>query len=83
MTKKEAVKELTKLTERLRETLMELEFLKFDVEETKDSIEPYEGRNELTPQQEEREEWFDNLYDTLDSAIENIEDEVSNLEYCE
>lgn len=57
---------------RLEKLLDELDTLRMEAEETADGIEPYEGRYELTEQQEERQEWFSNLTSEIESAIDNI-----------
>lgn len=59
MTKTQVKSKLRKLLEQLGDIRAELEDLQYEVEETKDSIEPYEGCNELSAEQEERQEWFE------------------------
>lgn len=80
MTKTQAVKHLCEIRELLREVDMLIYDLKPEVEETIESIEPYEGKDELTPQQEEREEWFSNVRDALDELASAVEDNASVLE---
>lgn len=65
MTKTQAKKKVGKI----RELLMELND---EVMETIDEIEPYEGKDDLTEQQEERLEWFENLQSELDNALDNL-----------
>ncbi len=64
----------------------ELETLKDEVREEADNIEPYDGKNDLTPAQEERQEWLnetadtlDSVYDELESAIETINEQADEL----
>lgn len=67
----------TEIRKRLRELLEKLDCLKADFEDLKNDvdcasgdIEPYEGRNDLTPQQEERQEWLEDLSYNLDDIID-------------
>ena len=52
----------------------ELESVIYDVEDTRDSIEPYENRDELTEKQQEKYEWCDELLSDLDELKSDIED---------
>lgn len=80
MTKNQARASLKKIVEKLENALSDLEDLKNEVEETKDNIEPYEGKEELTTEQEERQEWFEDLFSVLDTAYDNIEEQREELE---
>ena len=73
MNRKEIKKELRKILEGLPEMIERLEDLKMEVEETAESIEPYEYKEDLTPQQEERREWLENLAYALDDFISSLE----------
>lgn len=70
MTKTQAKKKLEQAIDILQDLLLESE-------ETRDEIEPYENKDELTPQQEERYEWFDELVNGLETII----DELNELDY--
>lgn len=84
MTKKQAKKRISETLERLWSMQSELEEINDDVKETSESIEPYEGRSELTEQQQERYEWFDELESKLSDLISAIEDNMGEvLEHLE
>ena len=57
-------KQVKKQIEKIRELMLEL----------KDEIEPYEGKEELTEQQEERKEWLENCQYELETALDNLEE---------
>lgn len=61
----------------LCDSIEDLESFISDVEETSYEIEPYENRNDLTPQQQERQEWFDDLQ----GCLEEIKDAMEDLQY--
>lgn len=61
------------IKKRFKEILEELEQLKSDVEEARDSIEPYDYKDDLTEAQQERYDWLDNVYNDLDNAIDSLE----------
>lgn len=65
--------QITKQLETIRDMLQDLYY---EVEETVDSIEPYENRNDLTPQQEERQEWLENVRDSIETAISDLEENI-------
>ena len=54
MTKTQLRSRLRKLLDKLGDVRAELYDLRDEVEETKDNIEPYEGYDDLTPEQEEQ-----------------------------
>ena len=66
----------TQIKKRLGTILNYIQDLYDEVEEARDSIEPYEGKEDLTDQQEERYEWLDELASQLEDACDNLE------EYC-
>lgn len=79
-----------KLYEKLDELLADLYDLRDAIEELKDevedesaSIEPYEGCNDLTNEQTERQEWLEAAAESLDSAYSNIDEVLDNLNYAE
>ena len=61
----------------------DLEILKEEVEEELNDIEPYEGRNELTAQQQERQDWLDSASTSLDSALGELNEALEYLEYAQ
>lgn len=83
MTKTQIKAELNKIVEMLNEAQERLDNLSYDVEEERDSIEPYENRNDLTEQQEERYEWLDETLDTINDKANDLTDIISDLEYIE
>ena len=64
----------TTIKKRLETILDQLLELQQDVEETRDEIEPYEGKDDLTDQQQERYDWLDELASTIDDACSNLSD---------
>ena len=78
MTKTQAQKRLAELLEKFQDLQIEFQDLSDEMQETANEIEPYENKNELTQQQEERQEWFLSQVDGLDEII-NFDLE-SNLE---
>lgn len=64
--------------EKLEDLKSDLEALKDDVENESYSIEPYEGKDDLTPYQEERQEWLDNVSEALGTIIDGMD--TSELE---
>ena len=80
MTKTQIRARLRKLLEQLGDIRAELDDLRCEVEDTKENIEPYEGFNDLTPEQEERQEWLEDLGYVLDEVVENLESAECDLE---
>lgn len=80
MTKTQAKSQLKKILDTLATLTSDLENLQCDVEETIDCIEPYEGCNELTAEQEERQEWFEELQSMLEEITDNANDAYSKVE---
>jgi hypothetical protein len=74
MTKTQAKKQLKSIIKILDELRPDLEDLQYEAADTAESIEPYEGFYDLTEDQQERQEWFDDLASSLQSIIEAIED---------
>ena len=70
MTKTEIRKRLKEILAKMADLQSDFDILKGDVEDTLGGIEPYEGRSELTPQQEERQEWLEELSSALDDVID-------------
>lgn len=83
ITKNQIRRRIQKMIEVLEEQRNLLEELKDEVENESYDIEPYEGKDDLTPQQEERQEWLDDCASQLDDQISNLEDLISNLEEIE
>lgn len=55
----------------IRELMLDL---RDEIESTLDEIQPYDGKDELTPQQEEREEWLNDCQYELENALDNLEE---------
>lgn len=69
---KKAVKELLDKLEALK---AEFDDLAYEAQDEADGMEPYEGKEELTAQQEERQEWLSDLSSALT--------EIAELDTCE
>ena len=80
MTKTQAKAALRKLMERIDDINAELYDLKAELEETAENIEPYEGYNDLTPEHEERQEWFEGAASALEDLIDAIDNASCELE---
>lgn len=80
MTKTEAKKQLRTILEKLGEVKDLIDDLKSETEDTANSIEPYENRNDLTELQQERQEWFEDVTSDLENAYDSIEEIESNLD---
>lgn len=78
---RKAVRELTEKLGDLRATLDDLlceaSSLQDEVQDTIDNIEPYEGYNDLTPEQEERQEWLENVVSALEELANVGTDDLS------
>ena len=84
MTKNEAKRVIRELLNQVDDLRFALEDLERDASETCDEIEPYEGRDELTPAQEERQEWFSDLSDKMNEALselDNIQGDLEEMDY--
>lgn len=73
LTKTQIKKRVSSLLERLDSIKLELEELKDDIENESSNIEPYEGRYDLTPAQETRQEWLDNVAYALEELIDYMD----------
>lgn len=80
ITKNQIRSQLKKILELLEQASDKLADLQNDTSEEVDNIEPYEGKEELTPQQEERQEELQEIADQLDEQISNLDDIKSELE---
>lgn len=80
MTKTQVKNQLKKLIERLEDLRGDLEMLGDDAQETAYDIEPYDGKDELTEQQEERQDWMNETADAISEQVSNLEDVISNLD---
>lgn len=70
---------LGKLDGVLCEAIEELESVYADMEETKDNIEPYENKDDLTEQQQERYDWFEELCSDLEELRDSLDTMQSDL----
>ena len=80
MTKTQIKKLLQKTLDKIDDLISELEEAENEAIETADSIEPYEGKDDLTPQQEERQEWFENLASVLTDAKDELDSRLYEIE---
>lgn len=83
MTKTQIKRHINKIIEMLNEAQEELDTLAYDVEETRDGIEPYDHRDELTEAQEDRISWLDETLDTITEQADALTELISNLEYID
>ena len=83
ITKNQVKARLKKILDILGEQWNELQSLKDEVEDESYNIEPYEGKDELTPQQEERQEWLEEATSTLEDQCYSLEEIINNLETIE
>lgn len=74
ITKTQIKSKLKDLFERISTIRMELEELQSDVEMERDDIEPYEGKDDLTEAQEERQEWLDNTAHTIEEMVNSLQE---------
>lgn len=84
LTKTQIKAKVKNLVEQISTIRMELEELQSDVEMERDDIEPYEGKDDLTEAQEERQEWLDNAASQIEEMVMNlqeVEDKECDLDY--
>ena len=84
LTKTQIKAKVKNLIEQISTIRMELEELQSDVEMERDDIEPYEGKDDLTEAQEERQEWLDNAASQIEEMVMNLqeaEDKECDLDY--
>ncbi len=80
MTKTQIKKLLQKTLDKIDDLISDLEEAENEATKTADSIEPYEGKDDLTPQQEERQEWFENLASVLTDAKDELDSRRYEIE---
>lgn len=80
MTKTQVRAALKPLLEKLGDLRAELDDLKCEVKETAEGIEPYEGKDELTDAQTERQEWMEDVASELEDLIQQMNEAEWNLE---
>lgn len=83
LTKTQARKRIAQLREKLSDLRLEFEDLKSDLEMESSDICEYEGRNELTELQQERQEWLDNTASTIEETVMSLQEAEDNLDYIE
>ena len=83
LTKAQARKRIADLRERLSDLRLEFEELQSDLEMESSDICEYEGRNELTELQQERQEWLDNTASTIEDTVNSLQEAEDNLDYIE
>lgn len=64
----------TQIKKKLGTILKYIRSLQSEVEDVRDSIEPYEDKEDLTNQQQEKYEWLDELASQLEDAYNNLEE---------
>jgi chromosome segregation ATPase len=74
LTKTQIKAKVKNLIEQISTIRMELEELQSDVEMERDDIEPYEGKDDLTEAQEERQEWLDNAASQIEEMVMNLQE---------
>lgn len=82
-TKTQFKKRIDGLKEQLSNLRLEFEDLQSDLESESSDIEPYEGKNELTALQEQRQEWLDNSASTIEDTVNSLQEAEDNLENIE
>lgn len=80
ITKNQIKRRVEKLISSLEDIKEEVANLQFEVEDESQNVEPYEGKDDLTPQQEERQEWLDDSASILDDQIYELETIIEALE---
>lgn len=80
ITKNQIKSRLKKILEVLGEQRDLLEELKDEVENESYDIEPYEGKDDLTESQYERQEWLDDCSSQIDDQLSILDDVISCLE---
>ena len=83
LTKTQARKRIAQLREKLSDLRLEFEELQSDLEMESSDICEYEGRNELTELQQERQEWLDNTASTIEDTVNSLQEVEDNLDYIE
>lgn len=83
MTKTQVKAQLRKIKALLEEAQIIMDELAEDVQITIDEIEPYENHDDLTEQQYERQEWLENVNDTLSDKASDLTDMIYDLEYLD
>ena len=83
LTKTQARKRIAQLREKLSDLRLEFEELQSDLEMESSDICKYEGRNELTELQQERQEWLDNTASTIEDTVNSLQEAEDNLDYID
>lgn len=83
MTKTQAISKIKEIISMLEDAQSQLDELSEEMQDTIDSIEPYENKEELTPQQEERQEWFFEALDEVESQSNELSEIIGSLDYIE
>lgn len=83
LTKTQARKRIAQLREKLSDLRLEFEELQSDLEMESSDICEYEGRNELTELQQERQEWLDNTASTIEDTVNSLQEAEDKLDYIE
>lgn len=81
ITKQQFKKMIQNLNEELSNIRLKFEDLQSDLENESSEIEPYDGKENLTTAQEERQQWLDEtatIIDDLVSTLSQAEDDLEN-----
>lgn len=80
ITKSQIKRRAEKIAEKLEELETMIRELQEETQNEADSIEPYEGKDDLTTQQEERAAWLEEAADNLETQADNLADIIAELE---
>ena len=80
LTKTQAKKKINELKEQLSNLLIEAEELQQELEEEMYSIEPYDGKSDLTSAQQIRYDWFETASSQVESCISDLSTIIDDLE---
>ena len=80
ITKNQIKSRLKKILECLEQQRDLLEELKDEIESESYDIEPYEGKDDLTDAQYERQEWLEDSASQIDDQLSTLEDVISCLD---
>lgn len=80
MTKAQIKKQASQLLDKLTELKCELEDFQGLVQDESDNMEPYEGKNDLTEKQQERQEWLEDFASIIDDAANSLQEAEDTIQ---
>ena len=80
LTKNQIRARLKKIAELLEQGRDLLEELQSDTQQEADNVEPYEGKDDITPAQEERAEYLQDTADQLETITDDLADILAELD---